>query len=131
MHNGFVTVESDKMSKSLGNFFTVRDVLKDWPGEAIRLLLLSAHYRAPLDFSAAGLKEAKVQLDRLYQALRDAAAVPVAEAAAPADEVMAALLDDLNVPLSSEERRAGKECVSTCRSRWAPRQSTKKTQQAQ
>src|SRR3546814_379849 len=100
MHNGFVTVESDKMSKSLGNFFTVRDVLKDWPGEAIRLLLLSAHYRAPLDFSAAGLKEAKVQLDRLYQALRNAAAVPVAEAAAPADEVMAALLDDLNVPLA-------------------------------
>src|SRR3546814_4888409 len=59
MHNGFVTVESDKMSKSLGNFFTVRDVLKDWPGEAIRLLLLSAHYRAPLDFSAAGLKDRK------------------------------------------------------------------------
>ena len=100
MHNGFVTIESDKMSKSLGNFFTVRDVLKDWPGEVIRLLLLSAHYRAPLDFSATGLKEAKAQLDRLYQALRNAADVPAEPEAGVPDDVMAALLDDLNVPLA-------------------------------
>ncbi|MEQ9333003.1 cysteine--tRNA ligase [Thalassobaculum sp.] len=100
MHNGFVTIESDKMSKSLGNFFTVRDVLKDWPGEVIRLLLLSAHYRAPLDFSAAGLKEAKAQLDRLYQALRNAADVTAEPEAGVPDDVMAALLDDLNVPLA-------------------------------
>jgi len=100
MHNGFVTIESDKMSKSLGNFFTVRDVLQDWPGEVIRLLLLSAHYRAPLDFSTGGLKEARAQLDRLYQALRLAADVPVEDGGAASDDIMAALLDDLNVPLA-------------------------------
>ena len=100
MHNGFVTVEGEKMSKSLGNFYTVRDVLQEWPGEAIRLLLLSAHYRAPLDFSKAGLREAKAQLDRLYQALRNAAEVPAGADAAVPDDVMAALLDDLNVPLA-------------------------------
>ena len=98
MHNGFVTVEGEKMSKSLGNFYTVHDVLKEWPGEAIRLLLLSAHYRAPLDFSKAGLKEAKAQLDRLYQALRNAADLAAKPAAS--DVVAAALLDDLNVPLA-------------------------------
>lgn len=100
MHNGFVTVEGEKMSKSLGNFYTVHDVLQEWPGEAIRLLLLSAHYRAPLDFSKAGLREAKAQLDRLYQALRNAADVPAEADAAVPDDVMAALLDDLNVPLA-------------------------------
>ncbi len=100
MHNGFVTVEGEKMSKSLGNFYTVHDLLADWPGEAIRLLLLSAHYRQPLDFSQAGLREARAQLDRLYQALRGAADVAVdAEAAVPAD-VLAALCDDLNTPLA-------------------------------
>jgi cysteinyl-tRNA synthetase len=100
MHNGFVTVEGEKMSKSLGNFYTVHDVLKEWPGEAIRLLLLSSHYRAPLDFTSAGLKEAKAQLDRLYQALRNAADVAVEPEAPAGDELMAALLDDLNVPLA-------------------------------
>ncbi len=100
MHNGFVTVEDDKMSKSLGNFVTVREVLADWPGEVVRLLLLSAHYRAPLDFSDAGLKEARAQLDRLYQALRNAGDVPAATAAPPSGDLMAALLDDLNVPLA-------------------------------
>ncbi|MEQ8398085.1 cysteine--tRNA ligase [Thalassobaculum sp.] len=99
MHNGFVTVEGEKMSKSLGNFYTVHDVLKEWPGEAIRLLLLSSHYRAPLDFSKSGLKEAKAQLDRLYQALRNAKDVESDGAAATAD-LMEALLDDLNVPLA-------------------------------
>src|SRR3546814_12538595 len=100
MHNGFVTVESDKMSKSLGNFFTVRDVLKDWPGEAIRLLLLSAHYRAPLAFSAAGLTAAKVPLARLYPALRNSAAFPGPGSGAHAAEVQADLTADLNVPLA-------------------------------
>jgi len=100
MHNGFVTVEDDKMSKSLGNFVTVRQVLADWPGEVVRLLLLSAHYRAPLDFSDSGLREAKAQLDRLYQALRNAANVAADPAAPPSEDLMAALLDDLNVPLA-------------------------------
>ena len=98
LHNGYLTVDGEKMSKSLGNFFTVRDLLDEgWPGEAIRLVLLSAQYRQPLDFNKAKLADARTQLDRLYQALRGASGVVAAEAAAPAD-LMAALCDDLNTP---------------------------------
>ena len=100
MHNGFITANGEKMSKSLGNFFTVHELLEEFPGEAIRLLLLSAHYRQPLDFTKEGLKVARTQLDRLYQALRNAADVETR----PADEVpanVAAALDaDLNTPLA-------------------------------
>jgi cysteinyl-tRNA synthetase len=98
MHNGYVIVNGEKMSKSLGNFFTVRQLLEEgWPGEAIRLGLLTAHYRQPLDFTRDKLKEAKAQLDRLYGALRHAADAD-AEIAAPPTGVMAALSDDLNTP---------------------------------
>ena len=104
MHNGFVTVNGDKMSKSLGNFFTVRQLRDEGhAGEAIRLALLAAHYRQPLDFSRDGLAQARSALDRWYTALR--AAGPQAEA--PAAEVeellfptLAALEDDLNTPLA-------------------------------
>lgn len=98
MHNGFVTVEGEKMSKSLGNFYTVQDLLREWPGEVIRYALLAAHYRAPLDYSKQGLREAKSALDRLYQALRGEAGQP--DDAAPADSVVEALSDDLNTPLA-------------------------------
>jgi len=94
MHNGFLVVNGEKMSKSLGNFFTVRDLLAKWPGEAIRLLLLKTHYRAPLDFTEEGLREAKGDLDRFYTALR--ASADVAPSSAKADTVLAALSDDLN-----------------------------------
>ena len=100
MHNGFVVVEGEKMSKSLGNFYTVHELLEEWPGEVIRLLLLSAHYRAPLDFTKAGLHEAKAQLDRLYQALRNAKGVAVTDLDEGGDGVMTALADDLNAPLA-------------------------------
>jgi cysteinyl-tRNA synthetase len=103
MHNGFVTVEGEKMSKSLGNFYTVHDLLEEWPGEVIRYALLAAHYRAPLDYSKQGLTEAKAALDRLYQALRGLRELnaPVGdEAGEPAVQVMAALSDDLNTPLA-------------------------------
>lgn len=102
MHNGFVTVEGEKMSKSLGNFYTVHDLLEDWPGEVIRLLLISAHYRAPLDFSQAGLREAKAQLDRLYTALVRAKreGVEVDETADLKGPFLEALCDDLNTPLA-------------------------------
>ena len=104
MHNGFLTVNGEKMSKSLGNFFTVRDLLARWPAEAIRLLLMKTHYRAPLDFTEDGLRQARVELDRFYNALQkfdpvcrlydlDASLTP------PAD-VMDALADDLNIPLA-------------------------------
>ena len=95
VHNGYVTVEGEKMSKSLGNFTTVRDALEKHRGEAVRYALLNAHYRAPLDYSDAGVSEAKQALDRLYRAVGDAK---------PAEDVpeafLSALCDDLNTPLA-------------------------------
>jgi cysteinyl-tRNA synthetase len=97
MHNGYLVVEGEKMSKSLGNFFTVRELLADYPGEAIRLTLLQTHYRQPLDFTTKGLDQAKSTLDRLYTALRHAADAEAAEVPPPA-EIVTALEDDLNTP---------------------------------
>ena len=102
MHNGYLTVDGEKMSKSLGNFHTVHDLLGKTPGEAIRLALLSAHYRQPLDFSLRALEEAKVALDRLYTALRTAADVEPSQDLAD-DPVRAALEDDLNTPKAIAE----------------------------
>lgn len=97
MHNGFVTVEKRKMSKSLGNTLIVHELLKQWPGEALRYLLLSAHYRQPLDWSEKALEQAQATLDRLYGLLRDRP--PGESAAAEADSaVIDALEDDLNTP---------------------------------
>ena len=98
MHNGYLTVNGEKMSKSLGNFFTVRDLLDEgWPGEAIRLVLLSAQYRQPLDFNRDKLADARTQLDRLYQALRNVREVAPSDVAPP-QALLAALNDDLNTP---------------------------------
>jgi cysteinyl-tRNA synthetase len=98
MHNGFLQASAEKMSKSLGNFYTVQELLQEFPGEAIRYLLLTAQYRQPLDFTKDGLKRAKATLDRLYQALRLAGggALPAGENAA----VTEALCSDLNTPLA-------------------------------
>ena len=98
MHNGFLMVEGEKMSKSLGNFYTVHDLLKEFPGEAIRLVLLQTHYRQPLDFTKEGIRQARHTLDRFYGALRNAAVEPVSSEVP--EPVMAALLDDLNTPLA-------------------------------
>ncbi|MBB4264636.1 cysteine--tRNA ligase [Roseospira visakhapatnamensis] len=98
MHNGYLMVEGEKMSKSLGNVFTVRDLLDQAPGEAIRLCMLSTHYHQPLDWTAEGLKGARAALDRLYTALRGAADVPVTDTPVPSGAMMAALCDDLNTP---------------------------------
>ena len=106
VHNGYVTVEGEKMSKSLGNFTTVRTARETHHGEVIRYALLSAHYRAPLDFSQAQLTEAKTSLDRLYRAV---AAVPDAEAEAVIagraleSRFCAALCDDVNTPAALSE----------------------------
>jgi cysteinyl-tRNA synthetase len=70
MHNGFVRVDNEKMSKSLGNFFTVREVLKQYRPEVIRFFILSSHYRSPLNYSDESLNEAQTALTRLYTALR-------------------------------------------------------------
>ena len=114
MHNGFLVVNGEKMSKSLGNFFTVRDLLAKWPGEAIRLLLLKTHYRAPLDFTEDGLREAKGDLDRFYTALR--ASADVAPSAAKADTVLAALGDDLNTAKALAEMHEIARQLNTTRS---------------
>ncbi|WP_422034898.1 cysteine--tRNA ligase [Reyranella sp.] len=96
MHNGFLNISGEKMSKSLGNFFTVHELLDQYPGEVIRLLLLSAQYRQPLDFTPDGLAQAKGTLDRWYGLLRGKAlgAKPIP---APVEQ---ALSDDLNTPLA-------------------------------
>jgi cysteinyl-tRNA synthetase len=99
MHNGFLSVNGEKMSKSLGNFFTVADVLEQAPGEAIRFYMQSAHYRAPFDWTADGLKQAKQGLDKLYRALLDAGDDSVQAGDVPA-AVVEALEDDLNTPLA-------------------------------
>jgi len=97
MHNGFLSVSGEKMSKSLGNIITVRELFEQgWKGETIRLALLSAHYRQPLDFSDAALEQADTALNRWYAALRNVPGnTPRAE---PDERVGAALEDDLNTP---------------------------------
>lgn len=97
LHNGFLTMASEKMSKSLGNVATVRELLARWPGEALRYALLSAHYRAPLDWSDALLEQAKASLDRLYGALQRLETAPALEVEPP-PSVLEALADDLNTP---------------------------------
>ncbi len=99
LHNGMLLSGGEKMSKSLGNFMTIRDARERVPGEAIRMLLLRAQYRSTLEFSMAGLAEAQGELDRFYRALQrapDAMAASVPEAVPEA--VMDALCDDLNTP---------------------------------
>ncbi|MEE2699269.1 MAG: cysteine--tRNA ligase [Pseudomonadota bacterium] len=98
MHNGYLMAEGEKMSKSLGNFYTVNELLKEFPGEAIRLALLKTHYRQPLDFTKAGIEEAKRELDGLYRALRGMTLNPNQLVKVPA--VTEALSDDLNTPLA-------------------------------
>ena len=106
VHNGMLLVDGVKMSKSLGNFTTLRDALKRAPGEVLRFLLLRTHYRSTPDFSDAGISEAKKELDRFYRALERA---PVSSGTAPGeavsdpmlpDQVLEALCDDLNTPLA-------------------------------
>ncbi len=106
MHNGYVTVDGEKMSKSLGNFHAVHDLLDRAPGEAIRLSLLTAQYRQPLDFSLDGLDRAKTALDRLYTALAGARDVAASDDSAAADPVVEALSDDLNTPKALAEMHA-------------------------
>jgi len=100
MHNGYLMAEGEKMSKSLGNFYTVNELLREFPGEAIRLVLLKTHYRQPLDFTKAGITEARRELDGLYGALRGSTIEEMENTGVKAgdDAVQAALLDDLNTP---------------------------------
>ncbi len=104
MHNGYLMAEGEKMSKSLGNFYTVHDLIDEFPGEAIRLTLLTAHYRQPLDFTKSGITDAKRKLDGWYRVLDGAT-----KGADVPETVLAALSDDLNTPqvISEMDRLAG------------------------
>ncbi|ACK47241.1 cysteinyl-tRNA synthetase [Shewanella baltica OS223] len=99
MHTGMVMVDREKMSKSLGNFFTIRDVLGHYDAETVRYFLLSGHYRSQLNYSEDNLKQARSALERLYTAIKD---VDLTVAAAPAEEFVAkfkaAMDDDFNTP---------------------------------
>jgi cysteinyl-tRNA synthetase len=100
VHNGFLSVDSTKMSKSLGNFVTAHELLEQGvPGEAMRLALLSTHYRDPLDWTDERLQQAKQTLDRWYRALSEIIVVS-AQDSEPDGEVVDALYDDLNTPLA-------------------------------
>jgi len=100
MHNGFVRVDDEKMSKSLGNFFTIREVLKQYDAEVVRFFILRAHYRSPLNYSDAHLDDARSALTRLYTALKGVAAAPVQiDWNEPhAARFRAAMDDDFNTP---------------------------------
>jgi cysteinyl-tRNA synthetase len=92
MHNGFLQVEGQKMSKSLGNFRTIDDVLRDWPGEVARLNMLRTHYRQPLDWTDSALRESEQMLDAWYRKVGDVGPGSVDA------QTMHALTDDLNTP---------------------------------
>src|SRR5271169_4719378 len=92
MHNGFLQVEGEKMSKSLGNFVTINDLLKDWPGEVVRFTMLQTHYRQPISWTVVGLREAQKNLDHWYALTADA------QLGYLCTDTLDALLDDLNTP---------------------------------
>ncbi len=99
IHNGFVRVDEEKMSKSLGNFFTVREVLKEFLPEVVRFFILSSHYRSPLNYSQENLEEAKAALSRLYTALRDANLISEDKIdTAKVEQFDAFMNDDFNTP---------------------------------
>jgi cysteinyl-tRNA synthetase len=98
MHNAFLTLEGEKMAKSLGNIRTIHALLDSAPGEALRYAMLSAHYRDPLDWTEERLRQAKASLDRFYVALREVAEIEPVLPVAPG--VLPALEDDLNTPLA-------------------------------
>ncbi len=98
MHNGHLMVEGQKMSKSKGNFYTVNSLLEEFPGEAIRLALLSTHYRQPLNFTKAGIADAKRKLDSWYRIIS-----PCPDRRAAPEAVFLALSDDINTPQAISE----------------------------
>src|SRR5213078_1987806 len=95
MHNGFLQVEGEKMAKSAGNFFTIRELLADWPGEVLRYQMLMTHYRQPIDWTRRNSEEAAAALDHF----RTATAGVNGRAGEVEQEMIKALSDDLNTPL--------------------------------
>ncbi len=99
VHNGFVTANGEKMSKSIGNVVLAHDLVTEYKGEVLRLALLSAHYRQPLDWNDQILHQAQILLDKGYKALLDLKDVKVSQDTIP-DDIISALSDDLNTPLA-------------------------------
>jgi cysteinyl-tRNA synthetase len=94
MHNGFLQVEGEKMSKSLGNFVTIHELLKDWPGEVVRFAMLQTHYRQPINWTHTGLRDAQKNLDTWYELTGDV------EPGYLCADALDALADDLNTPMA-------------------------------
>jgi len=97
MHNGFLNVEGEKMSKSLGNFVTINELLADWPGDVLRFNMLRSHYRQPMDWTVAGMRESWNTLEKWYDIVEPIPGTDVGE------DLLAALADDLNTPLAIAE----------------------------
>jgi cysteinyl-tRNA synthetase len=96
MHNGFLQVEGQKMSKSAGNFFTIQDVLKDWPGEVVRLNMLKTHYRQPIDWTVSGLKESESMLKKWNN-------IAIYTEKPPSQAFINSIMDDLNISIPIAE----------------------------
>ena len=101
MHNGFLNVEGEKMSKSLGNFVTINELLQDWPGEVLRFNMLRTHYRQPMDWTVAGMTESWKTLEKWYAVTEPLADPPIGAA------FLEALSDDLNTPAAIAALHAG------------------------
>jgi cysteinyl-tRNA synthetase len=119
MHNGFLTMDAEKMSKSLGNVKLVHDLIDEVPGEALRWALLSAHYRAPLDWTGDLIAQSKKSLDRLYGALQRAGTPDADDPAEVPQAVLDALLDDLATPRALAELFALAKTVETATNKGA------------
>jgi len=102
MHNGFLQVEGEKMSKSLGNFVTIHELLKDWPGEVVRFNMLRTHYRQPMDWTVRGLEESNKILQNWIDVLGQNQ-TSFTDNDLPSGEVLSALCDDLNIPRAIAE----------------------------
>jgi len=116
MHNGFLQVEGEKMSKSLGNFVTIRELLNDWPGEVIRLNMLKTHYRSPIDWTVKGLEESARTLSRWSDLC-----LPASHPGLPSDAFVSTLSDDLNTSKAiTELHRLAREAADD--KGWASRE---------
>ena len=96
MHNGFVTMDGEKMSKSLGNIFLVNDLIKKYPGETLRLALISTHYRQPLNWNSKIIDQAQKNLDRMYRVLKDNENITINNNISASEKIIESLSDDLN-----------------------------------
>jgi cysteinyl-tRNA synthetase len=116
MHNGFVRVDDEKMSKSLGNFFTVREVL-EWvrDPEVVRYLMIGSHYRGPINYSSDSLAQSDAALERLYLALRGVRPAKGAPATAATERFVAAMDDDFNTPVALSELQSLARVVNTAK----------------